>query len=76
MRSGSFLDYGKASGRFPRYVVATSKSRAGHAPPLPGGEFYYPVGRGDLTPPGKWAVGTNLPFACRGEHCSPVRFTR
>ena len=21
-------------------------------------------------------VGTNLPFACRGEHCSPVAFTR
>ena len=22
------------------------------------------------------AVGTNLPFACRGEHCSPVAFAR
>ena len=36
--------------------------------------LYCPVGRGDPTPPRKLAVGTNLPFACRGEHCSPVHF--
>ena len=40
-------------------------SRAGHAPPLRGGEFYCPVGRGDLTPPGKWAVAANFPLISR-----------
>ena len=26
-------------------------------------------------PPGKWAVDAIAPFGCRGEHCSPVRFS-
>ena len=38
--------------------------------------FYCPVGRGDPTPPGNRAVDAICLFGCRGEHCSPVRFTR
>ena len=59
----SFPQRGKPYRRFTRKFHVAFMSRAGLAPPLPRNDFCCPVGRGDPTPPGKWAVVTNLPFA-------------
>ena len=54
--------------RMTRNVVIAVKPRAGHAPPLRGGDLVYSdVGRGDPTPPGglavaaKWQGGVKTP---------------
>ena len=43
-----------------RFFRAFVISRAGLAPPLPRNDFYCPVGRGDPTPPWKFAVVAKL----------------
>ena len=51
--------------RMTRYIHYNPRSRAGHAPPLPRNVFYCPVGRGDPTPPRKWATAAIFPLISR-----------